>query len=333
MKKIIIFLIGILILGSCNTDKKSNYVQKQEVIEDVKDTLLTHPGKIIMQTKCYVCHNPSANHDLLIAPPMVAVKSHYFNENITKKEFTNAIWEFVKKPSEEKSKMKGAVNRFGIMPYQSFSEEEIKLIAEYMYEYKIDEPKWFKKHIEEESRGKMKYFNGGKVESKMNSSKIKTSKEIGLEYVNKTKKELGKNLMGTIQKKGTLEAIKFCNKKAYPITDSMAVVQNAVIKRVSDKPRNKENKANLKELKIIDTFKKLIIHTGEYEPIVEEINSEVQFYYPIITNSMCLQCHGTPNKDIEPDAMQIIKQLYPEDKAIGYDVNEVRGIWSISYKN
>jgi copper chaperone CopZ len=65
-------------------------------------------------------------------------------------------------------------------------------------------------------------------------------------------------------------------------------------------------------------------------PSIED--GTVKFYAPITTNSMCLQCHGSPEKDIESKVLTALTNLYPEDKAIGYDVNEVRGIWSITYK-
>jgi hypothetical protein len=186
----------------------------------------------------------------------------------------------------------------------------------------------------------MQYHNEGKQTSTTTvgsdkyafaKAEIKTNSEIGMQYALNTKKELGKNLMGTIQKKGTLEAVKFCNKKAYPITDSLAVAQNALIKRVSDKPRNPENQANAKELEIIAQFKKAIANQEAYQPVTEVENGEVKFYAPITTNSMCLQCHG-PKKDIKPQVFKALANLYPEDKALGYDVNEVRGIWSITYR-
>ncbi len=159
----------------------------------------------------------------------------------------------------------------------------------------------------------------------------KKHEEIGLDYALSTKKELGKNLISTIQKKGTLEAVSFCNKRAYLIIDSMAVAQNATIRRVSDKPRNPKNQANQKELRSIETFKKAIAANKDYEPITEVTHDEVKFYYPIMTNSMCLQCHGDPNIDIKPEVIVSLSNLYPEDKATGYDVNEVRGIWSITF--
>jgi cytochrome c553 len=331
----------LLLLVSCNDTKKTNYSNQTDI--EVKTTTYTasnHPGKKLMENKCYVCHNPSTGHDGRIAPPMVAIKSHYLDDETTKEEFKTAIWNFVEKPSVEKTKMRGAVKRFGVMPYQPFSEEEINLISDYMYDFEIDEPEWFKEHIEEESNGKMKHRNDGKKDNssvgvdaeRSRSTKAKTPADRGQEYALNTKKELGKNLMGTIQKKGTLEAVTFCNKQAYPITDSMAVAQNASIKRVSDKPRNPENQANAKELGIIARFKKAIASNEKYQPVTEIENGEVKFYAPINTNSMCLQCHGSPEKDIEPKVLTALTNLYPEDKATGYDVNEVRGIWSITYK-
>ncbi|WP_281778149.1 c-type heme family protein [Croceibacter atlanticus] len=322
-----------LLLVSCNDTKKSNYSNQTDV--EVKTTTYSasnHPGKKLMETKCYVCHNPSTDHDSRIAPPMVAIKSHYLNDDTSKDEFINSVWNFVEQPSKDKTKMRGAVKRFGVMPYQPFSEEDIKLISDYMYDFEIDEPAWFKEHIEEESNGKMKHRNSGKNDDISASAKSKTPADRGQEYALNTKKELGKNLMGTIQKKGTLEAVTFCNKQAYPITDSMAVAQNASIRRVSDKPRNPENQANAKELGIIARFKKAIASNEKYQPVTEIENGTVKFYAPITTNSMCLQCHGSLQKDIEPKVLTALTNLYPEDKAIGYDVNEVRGIWSITYK-
>ena len=66
-------------------------------------------------------------------------------------------------------------------------------------------------------------------------------------------------------------------------------------------------------------------------PIVETINDSVNFYYPIITNEMCLKCHGTPDI-IEPSSLKLLQDIYPTDKAIGYSENEIRGVWSIRFK-
>ncbi|WP_101445321.1 DUF3365 domain-containing protein [Aquimarina sp. MAR_2010_214] len=321
-------LFGVLTFTSCKNKNEGYQVKTEVEISDNKP----HPGKKIMETKCYLCHSPSADHDGSIAPPMVAIKSHYLNDDTTKKEFGDAIWNFLQKPSEEKSRMPGAVRRFGVMPYQVFSEEEIRLIADYMYEFKIEEPKWFKQHIEEKGRGRMQYRNDGKIEKNTIGLETKDYKEIGLKYALGTKKVLGKNLMGTIQKKGVVAALEFCNEKAYTLTDSMATVYNAQIKRVSDKPRNPLNRATAEELEYIEIFKNKITNDEGYEPITVETDKKTHFYYPITTNLMCLQCHGKPKKDVQSKTLNILANLYPDDKALGYDINQVRGIWSISFE-
>lgn len=154
----------------------------------------------------------------------------------------------------------------------------------------------------------------------------------GLKYAMTTKAELGKNLMGAIQSKGTEHALEFCNVKAIPLTDSMAVAQKAKISRVSDKPRNPNNQANTEELEFIETFKKQLAAGEQPQGIVKKKDGKIHYYYPIATNQMCLQCHGKPNEQIKPEVITMIDKLYPEDKAKGYDVNQVRGIWNVVFE-
>lgn len=330
MKNSIIVIFSVFIsFWSCkkNTEETTGYTQATSI-----ETKKEHPGKKLMEINCNVCHSPTASHDSRIAPPMIAVKKHYLNEGITKKEFIKSIQSFMKNPNESDSKMPGAVRRFGVMPKANYPEATITLIAEYIYDYEIEQPEWFEDHFKqghgkgngnEEVEGEMK----GKQESTSNNANV-SFEELGMKYALGTKAELGKNLMGTIQRNGVLEAVKFCNEAAYPITDSMEVVYNAVIKRVSDKPRNLDNLANSKEKYYIRKFQKVIANNQEPQPIIEDNSKMINFYYPITTNNMCLQCHGT---NIKPSLYKEIKQLYPDDKAVGYTENEVRGIWSISF--
>lgn len=165
---------------------------------------------------------------------------------------------------------------------------------------------------------------GDKKKKKTSNSDYKKQ---GLQYAMSTKAVLGKNLIGQLQKNGAVAALSFCNERAYPLTDSMSLNKNAHIKRVSDKYRNPKNKANTLELKHIQTFKNQLKNNKKTTPIVEEKDDKIHFYAPIITNQMCLKCHGSP----EPNVLKKISELYPNDKAVGYDVNQVRGIWSIVF--
>jgi len=141
---------------------------------------------------------------------------------------------------------------------------------------------------------------------------------------------LAKNLMAAINSGGTTGALSFCNVRALPLTDSTAVVLNAKIKRVSDRNRNVGNAANASELAYIQQAKLSVKDLGSEKPMLHEINNEMVGYYPIMTNGLCLKCHGDPSRDIDDATYSLIKDKYPNDKAIGYLANELRGIWVIN---
>ncbi|MGO3181670.1 MAG: Tll0287-like domain-containing protein [Aequorivita sp.] len=335
--KIFLTLISVLLFAACNNNDSKDYLAMADNGDYAEmEISQEHPGKLLMENNCYTCHSPKAAEDNMAAPPMVAIKMHYISEDTSKEDFVNDMVEWSKNPSEEKSKMPGAIKKFGLMPYQFYPESTIRQIADYMFDTKIEEPVWFEEHYNkmhgEHSKMKGKMHRGKGMDMNQNNDTVKIStKDRGMQIAQTTQAELGKNLMGQVKKNGVIAALDFCNIEAMPITDSMATVHKAYIKRVTDKPRNPKNKANASELKHIDNFKKQVAAGGEVEPIVIERENVTEFYSPIVTNSMCLKCHGTPEKEMESLTLSKIVELYPEDKATGYTENEVRGIWSISF--
>ncbi|WP_439153086.1 c-type heme family protein [Winogradskyella sp.] len=318
MRQVLLIALASVLILSCNDSKKQNLSAYEIQMQANK-----HPGKKLMETNCYVCHSPTAGHDDRIGPPMIAIKKHYINDETTKEEFIAELQAWIKNPNETDAKMRGAVRRFGVMPKQAFSEETIKQIADYMFDYEIEQPEWFEDHFNEEQgkgMGKGKGMGNGHGKGKGKHQQQASTNiddlpyvERGLKYALTTKAVLGKNLMGTIQKKGTLEALSFCNERAYPLTDSMSVVHNAVIKRVSDKPRNQKNRANTEELEFINTFKQQLANQLEIQPIVKESEDNV------------------PEQDIRPEVINRLTTLYSNDKATGYSVGQVRGIWNVTF--
>ncbi len=336
----ILILLGTF--AACNTNPKNSYSGIDNgSYELAMATIQEHPGKRLMENNCYMCHNPKASEEKMISPPMVAVKMHYLTNETSKEEFIRDISSFLQNPSEDKSKMAGAVKKFGLMPYQFYPENTVHQIADYMFDHKIEEPKWFDDHYSkmhgERPRMKGMMGNGkgrgmGMRRNQSSSSPQPSIEERGMQMAQATKAELGKNLMGQIQKNGVIAALDFCNIQAMPLTDSMSVAYKAQIKRVSDKPRNPKNQANALELTGIQKFKDQVAANKEPTPIVTTMGEKVEFYYPIVTNSMCLKCHGTPGKELESLTLSNILKHYPNDKATGYGENEVRGIWSIEFE-
>ena len=155
--------------------------------------------------------------------------------------------------------------------------------------------------------------------------------EIGKDFAQQTQVSLGKALKQAIGKKGIPGAISFCNIKALPITDSMSNALNAKIKRVSDQPRNRANQAKEGELFYIEMCKNALANNKEIKPFISEDEKNFMGYYPIITNQMCLNCHGAA-ADINKAALAKINSLYTKDKAKGYKANELRGMFVVEIK-
>jgi len=156
MKKIFFILIAFAIFFSCNSSKKEIYIANN----DNQIGSIIHPGKKLMETNCNICHSPTATHDDRLGPPMVAVKRHYIDSETSKEDFINSIQGWIENPNEDDAKMFGAVRRFGVMPKQSFPEDTITLIAEYLYDYDIEKPEWFDEHHNNEKfKGKRKRMN------------------------------------------------------------------------------------------------------------------------------------------------------------------------------
>ncbi|MBK7431580.1 MAG: DUF3365 domain-containing protein [Bacteroidetes bacterium] len=140
---------------------------------------------------------------------------------------------------------------------------------------------------------------------------------------------LAGNLLNAIQKGGSAFAVEFCNTKAISLTDSLANNFNANIRRVSDKPRNAVNQANENELAFMQLVSSKLKESEIPEAKLSEINGKMVGYYPIVMKDMCLQCHGQKDANINAETFEKIQKLYPTDKAIGYQANELRGLWVV----
>jgi len=115
------------------------------------DTSSTVPnGFTLLENNCFVCHSPNAKMEVRLAPPMEAIKRHYIDKETKEEEFTADLIKFINNPTEENTKMPGAVKKFGVMPKMSFSDNELKAIAHYIYTTELEKPDWFDKHYQEE---------------------------------------------------------------------------------------------------------------------------------------------------------------------------------------
>lgn len=131
---------------------------------------------------------------------------------------------------------------------------------------------------------------------------------------------------------GIENALRYCNERAYPITDSLAAAHQVSIRRVSNKNRNPRNKTDKMEDFLMKGFGIDLNEGNDLSPKLVLKDDSIIFYKPIITQALCLNCHGVPGKDITFSNDSLIQALYPRDKAVGYQANQLRGLWRIGFK-
>ncbi|MBT8321685.1 MAG: cytochrome c family protein, partial [Eudoraea sp.] len=95
-----------------------------------------------------------------------------------------------------------------------------------------------------------------------------------------TQAQLGKNLIAALQRGGTEEAIPFCNIRAIPLTDSIAIAANARIQRVTNKARNPVNMANKFEVSLIEAYQKQLSERQSLEPRINGESGSEAYYFP-----------------------------------------------------
>ena len=147
-------------------------------------------------------------------------------------------------------------------------------------------------------------------------------------------KDLKSILVKQIQTGGILQAVSVCSDTAQVLTNNFGVARGIYIKRVSLKNRNPNNIPDDFEKRILNQFELLrqnneMNSDTEYSEIVSEGDySYLRYMKPIIVQAECLNCHGSQT-NVMPEVKELIAQNYPDDKAIDYNIGDLRGAVSI----
>ena len=176
------------------------------------------------------------------------------------------------------------------------------------------------------------------ITSISNSEATETNKSIILNEAKNLLKETAKQYKNTLiqglQHNNLIKALKYCNKEVEQLV-SKDNEKGFDIKRVSLRPRNKNNYPNLYEKEILEKFNKLSLIDNkdlalEHSDIIKDENNNKFVYVKAIRiKEVCLNCHGS---NINDDLKKEIQKLYPDDKAINYKLNDVRGAF-VMYRN
>jgi len=156
---------------------------------------------------------------------------------------------------------------------------------------------------------------------------------IGQMAVKRLMGELKANLGMALKEGGFPKAVEFCAGKADQLTqkvnNELVVVK---VSRVSDKFRNPKNRPDEIDAQVIEELKRKL-KEGNLPPYVireVEINGKRYYIYykPITVAPFCLNCHGDP-RQMSPEVLRVIREKYPQDRALGYKPGELRGVFKV----
>ena len=105
-------------------------------------------GKQLFESLCMSCHTTSGPPTL--APPVFGVKNHVLRAYPQREDFIDYIVQWVKQPNASRALMPGAVRRFGEMPALPYPEDQVRKIAEFLYDSNLTIPDWYQQHYEQE---------------------------------------------------------------------------------------------------------------------------------------------------------------------------------------
>jgi len=140
-------------------------------------------------------------------------------------------------------------------------------------------------------------------------------------------------LKTAMQAGGPVAAIGVCHTQAMPITAQVAAEHGIQLSRVSLKNRNPANVPNEWQAAVLKDFDrqqaagKDITKLAWSETVNVDSGREFRFMKAIPTGDVCLKCHGS---QLAPEVVQVLADIYPEDRATGYNVGDIRGAFVVT---
>jgi len=148
-------------------------------------------------------------------------------------------------------------------------------------------------------------------------------------------RNLKQHLMREVAEGGFAGAVQVCSEIGQQIPERIADSTGHQIRRVSLGYRNPADIPDAYERRKLEAFEQLNKTNElrkEYFEVVEEDSVEVLRYMrPLLADGLCLNCHG-PQEEIPDEVRAILAKTYPEDRATGYQLGDVRGAVSVKIK-
>ena len=170
--------------------------------------------------------------------------------------------------------------------------------------------------------------NAASADTELSADKLAAYRQSIQAYGGALKQEL----TSAIKSGGAMAALEVCHLKAPQIAQHVSEKSGFNVARTSLKPRNAASAPDAWEEEVLNSFearkaKGEDVNTLEFHAVVEkEGKREARYMKAIPTAEVCLNCHGSK---IQPELLEKTKALYPEDKAVGFNLGDLRGAFTV----
>ncbi len=142
-------------------------------------------------------------------------------------------------------------------------------------------------------------------------------------------------LTAQILQGGPESAVEVCQQKAPQMAKEASAASGWQVRRVSLRHRNPKAVPDAWERATLEDFDRRVAagaapETLERADLVPNARGEMEQRYmrALPTKEMCLACHGTTDR-VSPSVHEKLRALYPDDRATGYKLGDVRGAMTL----
>ncbi len=154
-------------------------------------------------------------------------------------------------------------------------------------------------------------------------------KQEAIGIIKKFGGSLKPELKKAIQAGGPAHAVSVCSEKAPSIAQRLSSDSGWMVKRVSLKARNQVAVPDAWEQKVLQQFDQRQANGESAAKMAysEIVDGKFRLMKAQGVEAVCLNCHAA---EIKPEVEAALKDNYPEDRARGYELGQIRGAFSLS---
>jgi hypothetical protein len=141
-------------------------------------------------------------------------------------------------------------------------------------------------------------------------------------------KEVMGRLKAALADGGTTAAIPVCKVVSAQLADNFAELPNVKVRRVAVRNRNPAHTPDDFEAAILKEWEEGLAKGTQPIAISRTTDEGLRVMQPIMLASrLCLRCHGEL-RQMAPETVEMLKTLYPNDNATGFEMGQLRGAFS-----